>query len=207
MMRSLVASLCRQVCGTSVQWRCDPRATTQRIYFSNHASHLDFLVIWSALPVHLRQWVRPVAAHDYWERTATRHLLATRVFNAVLVNRANGHSPCNRDVPQATTRQIVHAMGDSYSLILFPEGTRSPDGHVSTFKSGLYFLSCARPDVELIPVLLQNLDRMLPKGESLPVPVLSRVIFGPPLLRSCQEEKPQFLARAREAVLQLGVPS
>ena len=205
MMRDALAGVCRQMCGTSVQWRCDPLSTRQRIYFGNHSSHLDFVAVWSALPSQQRPWVRPVAARDYWERSTVRRLAAIRVFNAVLVDRSDPCAPGARERARATTAHIAREMGERYSLILFPEGTRSADGHLSAFKSGLYFLSCARPDVELVPVYLENLNRILPKGESLPAPVLSRVIFGEPLpRRDDDEEKTQFLARARAAVAELG---
>jgi 1-acyl-sn-glycerol-3-phosphate acyltransferase len=94
-------------------------------------------------------------------------------------------------------------MGDRYSLIVFPEGTRGRDGEIGSFKSGLYHLSRLRPDVELIPVYLENLNRILPKGEVLPVPMLSRVAFGQPLVTNIDEHKQEFLARARKALLQL----
>jgi 1-acyl-sn-glycerol-3-phosphate acyltransferase len=102
---------------------------------------------------------------------------------------------------------MVREMGDRDSLIVFPEGTRSLNGAVGPFKSGLYHLSRARPDVELIPVYLENLNRILPKGEALPVPMLSRVTFGPRLQRNSNEQKADFLARARTALLQLKPPA
>jgi 1-acyl-sn-glycerol-3-phosphate acyltransferase len=187
-----------------VQWRCDPDAPVQRIYFGNHSSHLDFIVIWSALPAHLRRQVRPVAARDYWQQNGIRCQLATNVFNAVLVDRGSEGHKAAADAARATTTFIAAEMRDTYSLILFPEGTRSSTGVVGAFKSGLYFLSQARPDVELIPVYLENLNRILPRGESLPVPILSRVIFGPPLRRATNQNKTEFLEEARAAVIQLG---
>ena len=195
-----IASLCRLVCGTSVRWRCNPYGTRQRIYFCNHSSHLDFIVIWSVLPSPLRQRVRPVAARDYWERNAIRRHLAADVFHAVLIDRGSE----GLSTARATTAFIAAEIGNAYSLILFPEGTRCSNGSVRPFKSGLYFLSQTRPDIELIPVCLENLSRILPKGEALPVPMLSRVIFGAPLTVAADEDKTQFLERARTAVMQLG---
>ena len=77
------------------------------------------------------------------------------------------------------------------------------NGEIGHFKSGLYHLSRLRPDAELIPVYLENLNRILPKGEVLPVPMLSRVVFGPPLPARDHEDKQAFLTRARDALLQL----
>jgi 1-acyl-sn-glycerol-3-phosphate acyltransferase len=192
----------RLLCGASAQWHCDPRAECPRIYFANHSSHLDFLVIWSALPARLRRSVRPVAGSDYWAQGAVRRYLADRVFHAVLIPRANPGSGDAMAIAEASVRRLADAIGDRQSLIVFPEGTRRSAVEIGPFKSGLYHLSRLRPDVQLIPVYLENLNRILPKGEILPVPMLSRVVFGPPLTDVC-EDKPLFLARAREALIQV----
>lgn len=203
MIASLLASLCRLIAGTVVQWHCDPDAQVQRIYFGNHSSHLDFIVIWSALPPRLRRTTRPVAGRDYWDRAGVRRYLARRVFHAVLIQRSAPGAGSSREAAQAAISQMAEAMGTTQSLIVFPEGTRSTDGAVGPFRSGLFHLSRARPDVELVPVYLQNLNRILPKGELLPVPMLSRVVFGAPLTIIVDEDKDTFLIRARDALLHL----
>jgi 1-acyl-sn-glycerol-3-phosphate acyltransferase len=202
MIATMLASACRLTSGASVEWRCDPYADAQRIYFGNHSSHLDFIVIWSALPPRLRHRTRPVAGRDYWNESNVRRFLAGSIFRAVLIDRNGG----SRDVQsaRAAVEQMVLEMGRHDSLIVFPEGTRSVNGEIGPFKSGLYHLSRAKPDTELIPVHLENLNRILPKGEALPVPMLSRVTFGPRLSTTPDETKEEFLARARTALLQLG---
>src|ERR671912_634774 len=196
MMQTMVAGLSRLVCGPSVAWHCDPDSRRQRIYFANHSSHLDFVVLWASLPPAQRRAVRPVAGRDYWENTAMRRYLAREIFRAVLVERPAGskkpayvRQPAGSEDPahvrQAGARAAVEAMaremGSNTSLIVFPEGTRGVDCELRPFKSGLYHLSRATPAAELIPVYLHNLNRILPRGEYLPVPMLSRVTFGPPL--------------------------
>jgi 1-acyl-sn-glycerol-3-phosphate acyltransferase len=214
MIATALACMSRLVSGATVQWRCDPHAEVQRIYFGNHSSHLDFIVIWSALPGRLRRFARPVAGRDYWEHGAVRRYLARQVFHAVLIDRPStslgtGHVGSNHvlAVALASTTRMAEEMGARHSLIVFPEGTRSSSGEVGRFKSGLYHLSRLRPDAELIPVHLENLNRILPKGEALPVPMLCRVVFGPPLPAAIEEGKHAFLARARTAVVQLGASS
>ena len=204
MITAVLEQAIRALGGTSVEWHCAPESTKQRIYFGNHASHLDFLAIWLALPAPQRRTARPVAGRDYWERDALRRYLARDVFNAILVDRHAGPSPSRPDAARATTEQLARAMGLTHSLIVFPEGTRSQSGTMSPFKSGLYFLSRLRPDAELIPVYLENLHRILPRGETFPVPMLSRVVLGPALASPSGEEKSQFLERARAAVVALG---
>ena len=203
MIAMALASICRLVSGATVEWRCDPGSDAQRIYFANHSSHLDFIVIWSALPPRLRQCARPVAGRDYWDRGAVRRYLAGQVFRAVLIERRNAGSQDPVAAARESIERVTQEMGARSSLIVFPEGTRSVDGDISPFKSGLYHLWRARPDAELIPVHLQNLNRILPKGEAVPVPMLSRVTFGLRLQTSADEPKDAFLARARTAVLQL----
>ena len=204
MIDTALASLCRLMTGATVEWRSDPCTTAQRIYFGNHSSHLDFIVIWSALPPGRRRCARPVAGRDYWERNRVRRYLASEVFRAVLVERRGPGGDHAAAGARASVEQMAREMGDRDSLIVFPEGTRSSNGEIGPFKSGLYHLSRARPDAELVPVHLENLNRILPKGESLPVPMVSRVIFGPALPAVVDEEKDAFLARARTALLQLG---
>ena len=203
MIATALAGVCRLISGAAVQWHCDPNADVQRIYFGNHSSHLDFIVIWSALPARLRRFARPVAGRDYWEQGAVRRYLASQVFRAVLIERGNARSDKALAAARASIQRMAEEMGDRNSLIVFPEGTRSLNGEVGDFKSGLYHLSRLRPDVELIPVHLENLNRILPKGETLPVPMLSRVVFGPRLPASVDEDKREFLAKARAALIQL----
>ena len=174
-----------------------PADTRQRIYFANHTSHLDFVVIWAALPSHVRACTRPVAAKDYWDKPGLRGYLAREVFNAVLIE---------RDRAVATSDPIdvlVDGLGDAHSLIVFPEGTRGSGADPAQFKSGIYRVAMRRPDVELVPVLIDNLNRILPKGEFTPVPLLSHIAFGAPIRVGEGESKADFLIRARNAVLEL----
>ena len=190
------------VSGTAVEWRCDPDADTPRVYFANHASHLDVVAIWSALPRRARRKVRPVAGRDYWGKNRTRRFLAGRVFHAVLIDRSGPSRPRTAAARESLAR-MADEVADRHSLIVFPEGTRSRDGVIGPFKSGLFHLSRLCPAAELIPVYVDNLYRVLPKGEFLPVPLLNRVVFGPPLGVIPEEDKQTFLCRARGALLQL----
>jgi 1-acyl-sn-glycerol-3-phosphate acyltransferase len=204
MIAATLAAASRFISGATVHWRCEPLATRPRIYYGNHSSHLDFIVIWSALPAGIRKFVRPVAGEDYWGASAARRYLAAHVFHAVLIPRAHHDTGDAVVRARASTARMANALGSVNALIVFPEGTRGTNGKVGAFKSGLYYLSQSRPDAELIPVYLQNLNRILPKGEVLPVPMLSRIVFGAPLATAANESKQSFLARARNALIQLG---
>jgi 1-acyl-sn-glycerol-3-phosphate acyltransferase len=202
MIASGLAAGTRLICGPAVRWHCDPNSHAQRIYFGNHSSHLDFIVIWSALPRTLRPFARPVAGRDYWERDAVRRYFAARVFHAVLIDRGTESFDDPSAAARMSVQHMAEEMGERNSLIVFPEGTRSPNGELGVFKSGLYHLARLRPDAEVIPVNLDNLNRILPKGEMLPVPMMSRVVFGAPL-PPAGEDKDEFLSRARTALMQL----
>jgi 1-acyl-sn-glycerol-3-phosphate acyltransferase len=199
-LASVIAALARGITGVQVRWQgCTPEAK-QRIYFANHSSHLDFVVLWSALPGEVRARTRPVAAKDYWD-SGVRAYLAQRVFRAVLVPRRRTNEAGDPHVEAAKViDQLAGAMGATDSLIFFPEGTRGTGETMSPFRSGLYFLAKQRPDVELVPVYLENLSRILPKGEVLPVPLAGLLTFGEPMHLGEAEEKTEFLERACAAV-------
>ncbi len=200
---SIIAACARALAGPAVRWvNCRP-STGQRVYFANHTSHLDFVVLWSVLPRRVREKTRPVAARDYWN-SGLRKRIAVNAFNAVLVDRharsANGDRAA---AARHTLEMLLEALADKNSLIVFPEGTRGDGLHVGPFKSGIYYLWRERPDVQFVPVYLSNLNRILPKGEFLPVPVISRVTFGPPLRPEENESKESFLSKAHDAVCAL----
>ena len=194
---SFLATLVKLLTGSSVRWTgCEP-GTRQRVYFANHTSHLDALVLWAALRPEARALARPVAARDYWMAGPLRRHLATRVFNAVLIDRHRVSAHARNPI-----EPLLEALenGPGHSLILFPEGTRGTGPEAGPFKSGLYHLGRHRPDVELVPVLIDNMNRILPKGELLPVPLLGGLSFGTPLRVEEGEGKAEFLDRARAAV-------
>jgi 1-acyl-sn-glycerol-3-phosphate acyltransferase len=191
-----LALIARLLSGASVRWtECQPD-TCQRVYFANHTSHLDAIVLWSVLPYNVRAIARPVAAKDYWNAGPMRRFMA-RTFNAILIDRTE------IKIHQSPVDLMVREIGDKYSLIVFPEGSRNSGEGIGEFKSGLYYLCKKRPDLELIPVHIDNMNRILPRGEVLPVPLLSCITFGAPMWLESGEPKAAFLERAREAVRQL----
>ena len=190
--------LTRIISGATVLWyESQPDDSCQRVYFANHTSHLDALVIWAALPVAIREKTRMVAAQDYWDAGPIRRYISRSLLKAVLIERENV------SFKNTPVKVMADEIQNEYSLILFPEGGRSQDGTLGEFKSGLYYLCKRRPDLELIPIYLNNLNSILPRGKTLPVPMLSRVIFGPPMWLEMDERKESFLNRARNAVLKL----
>ena len=171
---------------------------TKRVYFANHTSNGDFILVWAVLPPRVRHRTRPVAASDYWLNSSLKSFIGREVFNAVLVDR---NPETSKEDPVA---QMAEALDDGSSLILFPEGTRNTtDQALLPFKSGLYHLATQRPDVDLVPVWIENLNHVMPKGEIFPVPLLCTVRFGAPLHLDDGESKDDFLLRSRAALLAL----
>jgi 1-acyl-sn-glycerol-3-phosphate acyltransferase len=168
-----------------------------RIYFANHSSMFDFLVIWAALPARQRKLTRPVAARDYWAANRLRYFLAVKLFKATLIER---HHPTQVDNPMVGMLEILDR---GHSLVIFPEGGRQTADEMTEFQAGIFHLCKERPEIEAVPVYLENLNRILPKGELLPLPLLGRVTFGRPIGYHVDESRSEFLSRARHSVLEL----
>jgi 1-acyl-sn-glycerol-3-phosphate acyltransferase len=200
MIARLFAAGVRLFTGVQARWiGCEPDMT-QRVYFANHTSNLDFLVLWSVLPAEARCKTRPVAASDYWRGGKLRFYLADHVFRGVLIERkkvTRSNNPMD---------QLVPVLQGGESLIIFPEGGRTTEPEMRPFKSGLYHLAKAVPAVDLVPVYIDNANRVLPKGEFLPIPLLCTANFGAPLRLLPDETKDTFLTRARAAVKALAKP-
>ena len=190
-----ITSAARLLTGARALWLGCTAQPLQRLYYANHSSHGDFVLLWASLPPELRRATRPVAGADYWQRDGLRRYLIHQVFNGVLIDRERGSAHSNPLQP------MLDALDSGDSLILFPEGTRNLEDGLLPFKSGLYHLARARPQVELIPVWIANLNRVMPKGRALPLPLLCTLSFGAPLQWLDDESKEAFLERARNALL------
>ena len=196
LMSLFLLGLIRLLTGAQARWQGCPPKAEQRIYFANHQSHADLMLMWAALPAELRSITRPIAARDYWTKTAFKKWITTAVFNAIYVDRI-------KTSDQDPLEPLIRALTQGDSVILFPEGTRGNQEEPQSFKSGLYNLALKFPDVVLVPAWINNVQRVMPKGEVVPVPILCSVTFGVPLSLGHDEDRGRFLARARQAVLDL----
>lgn len=267
-MGLLLTAVARLVTGAQGHWHGCPPKAEQRIYFANHQSHLDWVLIWAALPRDLRAQTRPIAAKDYWRSGRFKHWLTREVFHAVYVDRGGDRGPASKpgatppsadgsaapdpgltptgatgaarddatgsaassasavpppsastppsEAPEPTAaldaspdgpdplEPLVEALRHGDSLVIFPEGTRGHHGDPQRFKSGLYHLARQFPQATLVPAWIDNVQRVMPKGEVVPVPILCSVTFGAPIEAPRPgEDKRDFLERARAAVLAL----
>ena len=196
LMSYFLLGLIRLLTGAQARWvGCPPKAE-QRIYFANHQSHADLVMIWAALPRELRHMTRAIAARDYWTKTPFKQWLTSKVFNVIYVSR-------QRMADEDPLEPLLEALGRGDSIILFPEGTRGHAGDPQPFKAGLYNLALQCPQAVLVPAWINNVQHVLPKGEVVPVPVLCSVTFGAPIQLQPGEERRAFLERARDAVVAL----
>jgi len=192
LVAAAIVLFARLVTAVRGSWLGSAPDDTRRVYFANHTSHGDFVLLWTVLPPRLRARTRPVAAADYWQSSALRRFIGRDVFRSLLIERSGGGGDPVAEMAAAL---------DTDSLILFPEGTRNvSETELMPFRSGLYHLACARPDIDLVPVWIDNLNRVLPKGESVPIPLVCTVTFGAPLEPVPDEAKGDFLARAEASL-------
>lgn len=192
----LLLGFVRLLTGAQARWQGCPPKAEQRIYFANHQSHADLVMIWAALPQELRGITRPIAARDYWTSSPLRGWITREVFNAVYVDR-------QRTDDSDPLEPLIQALAQGDSIILFPEGTRGHADEPQAFKAGLYNLATHFPEVVLVPAWIHNVQRVMPKGEVVPVPVLCSVTFGAPIRLEAHEDRAHFLTRARLAVMAL----
>ncbi|KAJ54307.1 acyl-phosphate glycerol 3-phosphate acyltransferase [Actibacterium mucosum KCTC 23349] len=195
----MIILFARVVTAVRAIWDGVEPVAKKRVYFANHTSNGDFVLVWSVLPPHMRRRTRPVAAGDYWLTSRPKSFVGREVFNAVLIDR----NPDTRT--EDPIALMAEALDAGSSLILFPEGTRNTtDAPLLPFKSGLFHLATQRPDVDLVPVWIENLSSVMPKGEVFPVPLLCTIRFGAAMWLQDGEDKDAFLARTHAALLELG---
>lgn len=170
---------------------------SNKVYYANHASHGDFVLVWISLPKTWRMLTQPVAGADYWLSSPLKTFIAERVFRVLLIDRQHD--------PKQAIVAMDAALKAGKSLILFPEGTRNTtdDQVLLPFKSGLYHLAKTNEHTEFVPVWINNINRVLPKGKILPIPLLCEVRIGEVIHKLPDEDKTAFLTRTRQALLDL----
>ena len=173
-----LAFVARLVTGAQGHWHGSTPKAEQRIYFANHQSHFDWVLIWAALPADLRAVTRPIAARDYWTATPLKHWITREIFNAVYVSRQRA-DPGQPGADEDPLEPLMEALRHGDSLVIFPEGTR---GHAAERLTEL------------------AIDRAI---EGVPVPILCTGVFGAPIALQPDEERRAFLDRARAAVISL----
>src|SRR5258708_12143371 len=133
-LAGIIAGAARLISGVNVRWVDSEPDSGQKVYFANHTSHLDFVVLWSSLPADIRARTRPVAAQDYWEK-GLRRAIAVNVFRAVLVARrqTGAEVPPAAGNPRESLDHLLDPMANDDSLIIFPQGTPRTGEEIAAF--------------------------------------------------------------------------
>lgn len=193
----VIVFITKLLAGAVAQWvGCMP-SDKQRVYFANHTSNMDTIVIWASLPQELQIKTRPVAAKDYWTKGPIQRYISKEELNVVYIERLR------EERTEDPLNPLRRALDEGSSLIIFPEGKRNSTGMPQEFKAGLYHLASEYPQVEFIPVYLENVHKSFPKGAFLPLPIICKSFFGAPLSLNKYESKLEFLKRARQCVIDL----
>ena len=147
----------------------------QFILIANHNSHMDTMAIMSAIPSRYIHKVHPIAARDFFGGSLFKKILMRYLVNATLIQR-------DRDDPNNDPIDSMDKMlKKSRSLILFPEGSRGVPGVMAKFKKGLGYLIQRNPEINVIPVYLDNVYKTLPRGKNLILPYNCSIKFGDPI--------------------------
>jgi 1-acyl-sn-glycerol-3-phosphate acyltransferase len=165
------------------------------IFAPNHHSHVDTALMIRSIPLCWRRQLVVAAAADYFFDKQWKATLSALALNAI---------PIDREVTgRKSSDQFRDLVADGHSLLIYPEGGRSPDGWGQEFKGGAAYLS-ARSGAPVIPVFIDGSGAIFGKGMKRPKPGRTKVVFGAPLRQLDDENTRRFNARIEAAVTRLG---
>lgn len=165
------------------------------IYYANHSSNLDSIIIWLSLTSEERQNTCFIGASDYWDKGIIRKYVLQYIFNGKTIQRKGSlfsNNPINI---------LENILIEGKSIVIFPEGTRNLISEdIQDFKSGLYHLAKKMPNIPLIPIYLSNTQKMMPKGTFIPLPIICQSYFGSAFFFTPNENKLLFLTNAKAKI-------
>ena len=148
----------------------------QFIIVANHNSHLDTMTLMASVPSSVLAMVKPVAAKDHFGKTKFSTWLSNTFINTLLINRRRDKVNLEND----PIHNMVTAIDEGYSLILFPEGTRGEPEKEQKLKAGIGLVLQQRPNIQIVPAYMKGMGKAMPKGDSLIIPFNSRLVYGKP---------------------------
>jgi len=165
------------------------------IFAPNHHSHLDTGLMISSIPRCWRRELVVAAAADYFFDSHWKAAMSALALNAI---------PIDREVTSRKSSDMFRDLiADGHSLLIYPEGGRSPDGWGQEFKGGAAYLS-ARTGAPVVPVFIDGTGAIYGKGMKRPKPGRTKVVFGAPLRQADDENTRRFNSRIEAAVTRLG---
>jgi len=164
------------------------------IFAANHASHLDTPLVLCSLPDAWRRKTAVAAAADYFFDTWWRAVGSSILFNTFPIDRRGG----------AMSQTPGEVLDDGWSLLIFPEGTRSPDGWMHNFRMGAAMLAHTH-GVPIVPIAHRGTFAAMPRGRNWPAPGrrLLTIRFGAPISPEPDESVRDFAARVKGAIATL----
>jgi 1-acyl-sn-glycerol-3-phosphate acyltransferase len=166
------------------------------IFAANHSSHADTSLILHALGDHARERTVVAAAADYWFKRPLLGNLVSLFLNTFPFSRTGG--------AQAQLHSSSQLLKSGWNLVLFPEGSRSPDGRIQEFKAGVGHLA-NETGTPVVPMHIRGAYQIMPRGQKLPLPGPVRVRIGKPIAAQPDEGSRQFTARIEKAVRALAL--
>jgi len=161
------------------------------VFAANHQSHADTGLLLSLLPERFRRKTVVAAAADYFFDRRPKGTLHALAFGAVPVERTK--------VNRRSADMTLKLLAEGWSLLIFPEGGRSPDGWAQEFRGGAAYLS-VRSGRPVVPVYLDQTRQVWPKGQRLPRPHKVAVTFGAPISPAPGEDARRLAARLSRTV-------
>ncbi|HVW32988.1 MAG TPA: lysophospholipid acyltransferase family protein [Acidimicrobiia bacterium] len=164
------------------------------IFAANHHSHIDTGLLLSLLPERFRRQTVVAAAADYFFDRRAKGTLHALAFGAVPMERTK--------VNRRSAEMALELLAGGWSLVIFPEGGRSPDGWAQEFRGGAAYLA-VRSGRPVVPVYLDGTRHVWPKGQRLPRPYKVTVTFGTPLSPDSGEDARRLAGRIERSVAAL----
>src|SRR5256712_4563149 len=161
------------------------------IFAANHSSHADTSLILHALSDRARDRTVVAAAADYWFKRPLLGNLVSLFLNTFPFSRTGG--------AQAQLNASSRLLKSGWNLVLFPEGSRSPDGRIQDFKPGVGHLA-NETGTPVVPMHIRGAYQIMPRGQKLPLPSPARVRIGKPMSPEPKEGSREFTARVEKAV-------
>ena len=166
------------------------------IFAANHSSHADTSLILHALGDRARERTVVAAAADYWFKRPLLGNIVSLFLNTFPFSRTGG--------AQAQLHSSSQLLKSGWNLVLFPEGSRSPDGRIQEFKPGVGHLA-NETGTPVVPMHIRGAYEIMPRGQKLPLPGPVRVRIGKPMAPQSDEGSRQFTARVEKAVRALAL--
>lgn len=161
------------------------------VFAANHHSHLDTPVLLTSIPDRWRHRIVVAAASDYFFTNRWTSAASAVGMGAFPIERTK--------VSRRSADQAADLLDEGWSLIIFPEGGRSPDGWGQGHRGGAAYLA-ARTGVPVVPVHIDGTNRIFAKGDKRPRPGTTTVTFGHALHAAEGESSTRFAARVEAAV-------